>query len=209
MVPQLGRKRYQTPSRDLDLGAVHHCKIRHIHHTPYSMEYLFGLPLALLAIVGFAGFLLGNKFMTRDGLVSDVGLFRPMVNFPFELSSSRSSTSGILQPTATLLMPCLDCLCPDNASACRTFLQPYITHFLKPDLGEPILWSGQPLKLVRFIAITYQKNSRDTIDLARYIQVLELPGSVRDSGAFRYPLLSYSSHRLSLMKSDRPGRMPK
>ena len=134
MGPQLGRKRYQTPCRDLDLGAVHHCKIRHIQYV-----LLVWAPISALSHCRVSGYLLGNNPMTRDGLVSDVGLFSPMVISRSSCHVARPSTAGILRPAPRYWdMQCLDCLCLDNASACETFAQPYITHFRKPDLGEPV-----------------------------------------------------------------------
>ena len=146
---------------------MHHCKIRHIQYRLLVWAFI-----SALSHCRVSAYLLGNNGMTRDGLVSDVGLFSPMVTSRSSCHVPRSSTSGILRPAPRYWdMPCLDCLCLDNASACRTFPQPYITHFLKPDLGEPIFRSGQPLKFICFIAITYQKNSRHAINLVRYIQV--------------------------------------
>ena len=93
MSPQLGRKRYQTPSRDLDLGAVHHYKIRHI-----QCVLLVWAPISALSHCRGSGYLLGNNPMTRDGLVSDVGLFSPMVISRSSCHVARLSTSGILRP---------------------------------------------------------------------------------------------------------------
>ena len=147
---------------------MHHCNTR-------QEGYQFGRPLALLAICRVAENPLGNNRMTRDGLVSNGGLFSPMATSPFE-------------PSIFIFLPLSGCHtwqtweCCDQRSLIGTchlstayaqtthqlagdFLNSYVIRAQCPDLGEPLVWSGQPLEFVRSTTITYQELSRDTYGL--------------------------------------------